>query len=65
MAIDKATLQRRWRVTVSVCLAYLAILTLFFVVIFVAPWVPDRSKAKNEPTAQSRATQLAMGGEVK
>jgi hypothetical protein len=65
MAIDKATLQRRWRVTVSICLAYLAILTLFFVVIFVAPWVPDPGKAKSEPVAQSRATQLAVGGELK
>ncbi len=66
MAFDKATLQRHWRVTVVVCLAYTAILSLFLIVIFfhIAPGVPDASQAKvvHRPSVQSGPMQLAIGG---
>jgi hypothetical protein len=64
MEIDEATLQRNWRTTLAVCLAYVAILTLLVLVALyhVAPVAPDASQAKarpNPPSVQSDAGQLA------
>jgi hypothetical protein len=61
MEIDEATFQRNWRTTLAVCLAYVAILCLFFVVAVyhVAPVAPDASQAKARPNAPS--VQLAKG----
>jgi hypothetical protein len=71
MAIDKETLQQRWRVTVAACMAYTAIVTLFFVVTLyhLSPRGPDASRAKvvrsNEPAVQTGLTRLAVAGKVK
>ena len=35
MEIDDATFQRNWRTTLAICLAYVAILGLFFVVAYI------------------------------
>jgi hypothetical protein len=61
MEIDEATFQRNWRTTLIVCLAYVAILGLFFVVAVyhVAPVALDASQAKARPNAPS--VQLAKG----
>ena len=61
MEIDEATFQRNWRITLTVCLAYVAILGLFFVVAVyhVAPMAPEPSQAKARPNAPS--VQLAKG----
>jgi hypothetical protein len=61
MEIDEATFQRNWRTTLAVCLAYVAILGLFFVVaVYHVAWVaPDASQAKAHPNAPS--VQLAKG----
>ena len=61
MEIDEATFQRNWRTTLVVCLAYVAILGLFFVVAVyhVAAVAPDASQAKARPNAPS--VQLAKG----
>jgi hypothetical protein len=49
--IDEATFQRNWRTTLAVCLAYVAILGLFFVVAVyhVAAVAPEASQAKAGP----------------
>ncbi len=70
MAINKAKLERHWRVTVAVCLTYTAIITLFFVVTFYhVARVPDASQAKvvrsNEPAVHSGPAQLATAGRIK
>jgi hypothetical protein len=59
MEIDDATFQRNWRTTLAVCLAYVAILGIFFVVAVyhVAPVTPEASQAKARPNAPS--VQLA------
>jgi len=61
MEIDEATFQRNWRTTLIVCLAYVAILGLFFVVAVyhVAAVAPEPSQAKARPNAPS--VQLAKG----
>ena len=55
MEIDEATFQRNWRTTLTVCLAYVAILGLFFVVAVyhVAAVAPEASQAKARPNAPS------------
>jgi hypothetical protein len=55
MEIDEATFQRNWRTTLTVCLAYVTILGLFFVVALyhIAPVAPDASQAKAAPNASS------------
>jgi hypothetical protein len=71
MEIDEATFRRNWRATFAICLAYVAILTLFGVVALyqVAPVAPDASQAKarpNAPSVQSGRGQLAAAaGKVK
>ena len=64
MEIDEARFRRNWRTTLAVCMAYVAILTLFGVVALyqVAPVAPDASQAKaraNAPSVQSGPGQLA------
>ena len=56
MEIGEAEFRRNWRTTVAVCMAYVAILTLFGVVALyqVAPVAPDASQAKARPNAPSR-----------
>jgi hypothetical protein len=46
MEIDEAKFQRNWRTTLAVCLAYVAILGLVFIVAVyhVAPVVPDKAR---------------------
>ncbi len=68
MELDEATFRRNWQATLAVCLAYVAILTLFGVVALyqVAPAAPDSSQAKarpNAPSVQSAAGQLAAAAE--
>jgi hypothetical protein len=55
MEIGEAKFRRNWRATLAVCLAYLAILTLFGVVALyqVAAVAPDASQAKARPNAPS------------
>ena len=55
MEIDEANFRRNWRTTLAVCLAYVAILTLFVLVTLyhVAPVAPDASQAKARPDAPS------------
>jgi hypothetical protein len=55
MEIDEAKFQRNWRTTLTVCLAYVAILGLFFVVAVyhVASVAPDASQAKARLNAPS------------
>jgi hypothetical protein len=61
MEIDEATLQRNWRTTLAVCLAYVAILTLLVLVAayHVAPVAPNASQGNARPNAPSDARQLA------
>jgi hypothetical protein len=61
MKIDEATFQRNWRTTLAVCLAYVAIIGLLFVVAVyhLAPVAPDANQAKARPNAPS--VQLAKG----
>jgi hypothetical protein len=64
MEVDEAKFRRNWRATLAVCLAYVAILTLFGVVALyqVARVAPDASQAKarpNAPSVQSGTGQLA------
>ena len=64
MEVDEAKLRRNWRATLAVCLAYVAILTLFGVVALyqVGPVARDGSQAKarpNAPSVQSGAGHLA------
>jgi len=60
MEIDEAKFQRNWRTTLAVCLAYVAILGLFFVVaVYVAPVVPD--KAGQGSSAIGSVSQEARG----
>jgi hypothetical protein len=61
MEIDEATFRRNWRTTLTACLAYVAILGLFFVVAVyhIAPAAPDASQAKAGPNASS--VQLTKG----
>jgi hypothetical protein len=68
MEIDEAKFGRNWRATLAICLAYVAILTLFGVVALyqVAPVAPDASQAKarpNAPSVQSGPGRLAVAAE--
>ena len=53
MEIDEATLQRNWRTLLTVCLAYVAILGMFFVAVYHVVPVPDPSQVKARPDAPS------------
>ena len=64
MEIDEAKFQRNWRTTLAVCLAYVAILGLVFIVAVyhVAPVCPTRQGKARRPSVQlvsSRALELA------
>jgi hypothetical protein len=61
MEIDEAKFQRNWRTTLAVCLAYVAILGLVFIVAVyhVAPVVPD--KARQGSSAIGSVSQEARG----
>ena len=61
MEIDEAKFQRNWRTTLAVCMAYIAILGLFFIVAVyhVVPVVPD--KARQASSAIGSVSQEARG----
>lgn len=58
MEINEAKFQRNWRTTLAVCLAYVAILGLVFIVAVyhVAPVVPDKAR---QGKARRPSVQLA------
>ena len=60
MEIDEAKFQRNWRTTLAVCLAYVAILGLVFIVAVyhVAPVVP---KARQGSSAIGSVSHEARG----